>query len=207
MRIRFESTIDSVIAFHRFHYANSPSRRRQIWLLAALGPAVFIVILPLALVSTSAKLDADDPALWLIGVCDSVVMLAISIGWIFFVRWFMSWHLVRTARTLLAEGPNKIMLGWREMELVNGRLVVNAELIQRIVDLRAIHKIVSDGNYTYVYTDSLFAYTIPMRLYPEAEYRQFIAELREAWENREIALPPDGDSSKPRQVDERIVER
>jgi hypothetical protein len=51
----------------------------------------------------------------------------------------------------------------------------------------------------------IVAYMILMRLYPEAEYWQIVAQLRDAWDNRETALPPDEGS--PRHADDRIVER
>lgn len=177
-------------------------------MLSLLLPGTLAVLLAFATLVFSVTLqEANDPPLWFSSLCIGVQFLAVSIGWIFFVRWFASRSIVRTARRLLAEGPNRNMVGWREMELVNGRLFVNAQFLQSTLDLRGIHKIVSDGDYTYVYTDSIFAYTIPMRLYPEAEYRQFVAELREAWENRESAIPPNADSPQSVHVDDRIVER
>ena len=207
MRIRFESTIDDLVAFHRFHYANSPSWRRQVWLRSLLVPGALAVMFAWMMLTPSDRLqEANDPPMWIYSPCVGVPLIALSIVWIFFVRWFSGWSLVRTVRKLFAEGPNRISIGWREMELVNGWLTVNTELLKSSLDLRAIHKIVSDGNYTFVYIAAVNAYFIPMRLYPEAEYRQFVAELRDAWENREIAIPPDGGPPQPRNLDERIVE-
>ena len=73
------------------------------------------------------------------------------------------------------------------------------------LDVRAIDKIVSDGDYTFVYIASIQAYVIPMNLYPEEEYRAFVAELREAWEHRDEAAkePPPGKAF----ADDRIVEQ
>jgi len=48
------------------------------------------------------------------------------------------------------------------------------------------------------------AYIIPMQLYPEEEYREFVAELRAAWENRGVPVPAE---ESPRTVDERIIRR
>jgi hypothetical protein len=83
------------------------------------------------------------------------------------------------------------LLGWREMELVNNRLFVNTELLQSNLDLRAFEKIVSNGDYPFVYIASVSAYIIPMDGYAEEEFREFVADLREAWENRGITIPPD----------------
>ena len=46
-----------------------------------------------------------------------------------------------------------------------------------------------------------------MNLYPEDEYLEFVAELREAWENRDAPRPVEEPAPPRRQPDERIVER
>jgi hypothetical protein len=74
------------------------------------------------------------------------------------------------------------------MELVNHRLVTETKWIFTRMDLRAIEKIVTDGDYTFVYIASIQAFIIPMNLYPEEEYREFVAELRDAWERRDEAV-------------------
>ena len=65
---------------------------------------------------------------------------------------------------------------------------------------RAIEKIVGDGNYTFVYIASVSAYMIPMNRYPEDEYGEFVAELREAWDD-------DTPKLAKRPVDEGIIEK
>ena len=81
----------------------------------------------------------------------------------------------RNVRRFLAEGSNRTLLGWRELALVHGRLILKSELVESSLDLRTIEKIVHGGNYTYVYISSITAYMIPMNLYPEDEYREFVA--------------------------------
>lgn len=186
MKIRFETTIEDVIAFQRFHYANSPAWRRQVWTQSLLLPVVLVVFLALIVLSIVLA-TRDDPGpnlLWVVPLfAFGIPFLVISIGWVFFIRWFLNRALGRNTRKFLAEGSNRIMFGWREMELVDGRLFVNTELVQTNLDLRAIEKIVSNGDYTFVYIASMSAYMIPMD-YPDEEFREFVAELREAWDNR-----------------------
>ena len=45
VRIRFETTIDDVIAFQCYHSANSPAWRRQVWTQSLLGPAIGLAML------------------------------------------------------------------------------------------------------------------------------------------------------------------
>jgi hypothetical protein len=110
-------------------------------------------------------------------------------------------------RKFLAEGSNRTLVGWREMELVNGRLVVKTELFETVMDLRAIYKIVANDEFTFLYYSSITAYLIPMNLYPEDEYREFVAELREAWDNREAPRPSEEPEERARPSDARIAEK
>jgi hypothetical protein len=210
VKIRFETTIDDVIAFNRFHFAHSPAWRKQVWKQTLMVPATLLALFVLFHLIAGNGPEHFHAMLrfgWL-ELTIAIFFLSVSILWAIYVRWFLNWSLGRNTRKFLAEGSNRVMFGWREMELVNGRLILNTELIQSSLDLRASEKIVSHGEYTYVYIAAASAYIIPMSLYPEEEYREFVAELREAWDNRASPLPMDDEDVTPRrQPDERIVER
>jgi hypothetical protein len=201
VKIRFETTVENSIAFLRFHHANSPTSRRQRLLLAAVLPLGMAVVLFWPLVG---ELAWEDPEILFVKYLFSGIFLAgISSAWILAIRWIQNLAMEYNLRRLMAEGSNRTMLGWREMELRDGRLLMNTELIQCSIDLRAIERIVGNEQYVFVYIASIQAYVIPMNLYPEEEYRQFVAELREAWENRDqLRHEP-----TPRRPDERIVEK
>jgi len=212
VKIRFETTIDDVIAFNRFHFAHSRTWRRQVWTQCLIGPAIFVGLflliwmtrqIPDGVAAGQMPPDEDLGFFYLLG---AVIAIA-SIIWVVVLRWYMNWTLGRNTRKFLAEGSNRVMFGWREMELVDNRLVLKTELVHSSLDLRAIEKIVGNEQYTYVYIAAAQAYMIPMDLYPEDEYRQFVAELREAWENRAAPRPVEEPDSSPRHADERIVER
>lgn len=206
MKIRFETTIDDVMAFNRFHMANSPTWRRQVWTQSLIIPGVFALLF-FFLFFVSDVGQAINVVMW----PTAIMLVIVSIGSVVFVRWFMSSSLDSNTRKFLAEGRNRIMFGWREMELVNNRLVLKTELMESSLDLRAIEKIVRDENYTFVYIASVSAYMIPMTLYPEDEYREFVAHLIEAWENREAPRPAenriDEREERPRPADVRITEK
>ena len=200
MKIRFETKIDNIIAFNRFHFANSPAWRRQLWTQTLLMPVVAGVLFLFAFVVLNPIDDADLFLRFL-----GIFLLLLSIGWVFFIRRHLNGSLERNTRKYLSEGSNDSILGWREMELVNNRLIVNLKLIDSSYDLRAIERIVGDDQYTFVYIGAVQAFIIPMQLYPEDEYRQFVAELSEAWENREAPRPTE-EAEPASQPDERIVE-
>jgi hypothetical protein len=207
MKIRFETTIDDVIAFNRFHFTNSPAWRKQLWIQSLCLPVFLALVLAMVVVVNTSAPGSNLRGLLLMSVCIGTAWLATSIGWVVMIRWYMNRVLMRNARKFLAEGSNRTMLGWREMEIVGGRLVLHTELLDVSMDLRAIERIVGNDEYTFVYIASVSAYMIPMDVSPEEECREFVAELREAWENCAAPLPADVDTRYRGQAHEGIVEK
>ncbi len=207
MKIRFESTIEDWVAFNRFHHANSPTTRRQWFQFFAMVP-ILLALAGLAGIWITFGAFREDPVICaILWAWAGAMGVGASIAWFFISRRYWASLLERNVRKLFAEGSNRSLLGWREMELVSGRLILKTELLHASMDLRAIERIASTDEYTYVYVASTSAYIIPMNLYPEDEYRQFVEDLRAAWENRGIAQPPVEEAPKRAQPDERIVER
>lgn len=198
MKIRFEITIDDIVAFNRFHFQNSPAFRRQVWTQMLMVPVIIAGLYFLIYLNRDPFDDMGEFP-WIFAMAWVVISLAWAVG----IRWQIYQSLGKNTRKFLAEGSNRIILGWREMELTNRRLIIRTELTDSSFDLRAVEKIVHNEDYTFVYIASIQAYIIPMNLYPEDEYRAFAAELREAWENRDAPTPTD----KPLSGDVRITER
>jgi hypothetical protein len=207
MKIRFETTIDDVIAFNRFHFTNSPAWRKQLWIQSLWLPVFLALVLAMVIVVNASAAGFNLRNSLVMSVCIGTVWLAGSAGWVLFIRWHLNRGLMRNARKFLAEGSNRSLHGWREMEIVKGRLVLHTELLDISMDLRAIERIVGNDAYTFVYIASVSAYMIPMDVYPEEEYREFVAELREAWENRAAPMPADEDAPIRRNASEGIVEK
>jgi hypothetical protein len=210
VKIRFETTIEDLVAFNRYHFANSPIWRKQIWLRSLLLPGIVgLVLLVYYATNTRRGFDGgpgNDPTLGL-EFSTFGVFLFFSVAWVLFLRWRMSAALDSNTRKLLAEGTNRAIFGWHDLELVGNRLVMNSELIHSSIDLRAIEKIVGNEQYTFIYIASAEAYIIPMQLFPEDEYSAFVAELRQAWDKRHA--PPLEKANEPSLCppDVRIIER
>jgi hypothetical protein len=191
--IRFETTIDHLVAFNRFHYLNSPMWRRQRLVQSLVVPAlaagiVFIlwtVVHEEPFRPAAARNIASNARLLMVGLAVAAIVS------FFVVRWRATANLESSVRKLLAEGSNRAVLGWCDMALAGNRLTVKREWIESSFDLRAVQKIAQTDEFTFVYVSSVNAIVIPMRLFPEDEYRDFVAELLEAWENRD-APPPAG---------------
>jgi hypothetical protein len=183
VKIRFESKQDDLIAFSMYHHTNSPASRRQRWFMYAIIPALFCIFGGMSLLESVRRGIVDEVA-FVIACCMYVIFATVaSIAAYFLARWYWKLQFTRALRKLFAEGSNRNLFGWRELELANNRLLLKTELMDSSLDLRAIERIVTTDDYTFVYIASVSAYIIPMNLYPEDEYRKFVAELRAAWEN------------------------
>jgi hypothetical protein len=87
VKIRYESTIDHLVALNRYHYANSPTFRRQRLLAYWFVPAL---ILLLALVMTMSEFAANMPGprlpplvlIW--GLC-----VFAAVAYSLFARWLI----------------------------------------------------------------------------------------------------------------------
>ncbi len=189
MKIRFDTTIDDLIAFNRFHVENSPLLRRQRLVFSLMVPAILLVVAMFTAFINIDSIMENSVKNLVVATAVGILGLPFCIGWYFFSRWQWTTNMERNTRKMYEEGNNRTVLGWREMELVGNRLILKMELIDSSIDLRAINKIVGNDEFTYLYISSNLAYFIPMNLYPEEEYRQFVAELREAWKRRDESRP------------------
>jgi hypothetical protein len=183
MSIRFQTTIDHLIAFNRFHLENSPAWRGQQFIQSTLWSILVLswsVLLFVTVVPRQVVVDNHVLTIVLIVTC-----LGLAIGTFFFIRWRMTANSEWIMRKLLAEGSNRTILGWCEVSLTGNRLFVKRELLDGSFELRAIEKVATTDDYAFVYVSSVSAVVIPLRLFPEDEYRDFVNELLEAWRNRE----------------------
>src|SRR5690242_13684717 len=74
MKIRFETSLDDVVAFNRFHLRNSPAWRKQVWFQMLIVP-VFLGGL-LLFVGMSVE-DAAERRVFLLGAGILVVMISL----------------------------------------------------------------------------------------------------------------------------------
>jgi hypothetical protein len=150
VKIRFQTTIDDIIAFNRFHFANSGVFRRQILTQMLLVPGILFFLLLLGYWNLDPFADGEFFLMFF-----GIPLIVLSVIWAVGIRWYMMYSLGNNTRKLLAEGTNRIMLGWRELELRDNRLHLTSELLESSIDLRAIDRIVGNDDYTFVYIASV----------------------------------------------------
>ena len=96
------------------------------------------------------------------------------------------------------EGSNRAVLGRCDLPLWKPFGHEKREWMDSSVDLRAIQKIAQTDDYAFVYISSVNAIVIPLNRFPEDEYRDFVADLLEAWENRDAPRPTEAPDERIR---------
>src|SRR5437588_2608321 len=115
MKIRYENTLEDIVAFNRYHFAHSPALQTQRVAVAVVAWALPVaLVVPVLLAWFSAPRQGDN-----IGLAIEVVLLAVLLGfvgllaffWAWIVRRVFAWSIDWQTRRLLKEGANKGLLG------------------------------------------------------------------------------------------------
>jgi hypothetical protein len=166
MRIRYENSIEDLVAFNRYHCNHSPTVRRArllamcFWMAVALGAGAAVALI------------AKEPVVGAAGVIGAVVGLLLTPG--AFRR-----QTDRAVRRLLKEGANKAVLGSHELELVGDELVERTPFGETRMRIEAVERVVSDGGYTFIYVSAVGAHVIPHSAVSEGDPAAFVKTLRQ----------------------------
>lgn len=168
MQIRFENRLEDVLAFNEYHHAASATAQRaRLWTLV-------MVALAGVLMSILVTLQERTPVPLAVGA------VLVPLGLVLLNRYY-SVNLRRVSRRLMSEGANKALYGWHELELDGDQLTKRSLYVTSIMDLRLIEKIVERDDYAFIYISAISALVVPRRDVPEADYEEFLEELRERW--------------------------
>jgi hypothetical protein len=166
MQLRFENRLEDMLAFNRYHASSSAAMRRaqrRPLLLVAVGWFACVCFLARAVRSIVPLLVG------MVFIAAALVLLA------FLTRWRMR----RLTRQLYAEGSNKGLYGWHELELSGDQLTKRSLYLTTIMDLRLIERIAETPQYAFIYYSAVNAIVLPRRDVTDAEYHDFIDELRD----------------------------
>ncbi len=202
MQIRFETTIDDVLALRRIEFRASLAWRivTSFMMLALIFGIGLLWILFMRLMD---ELGGLLP--WILAsILASATLLAV--GYSELVPKMANWACDQATRKSMTGVACRSMLGWHELDLVDGYLLARSELMDCKFDMRAIEKIVGDGEHMFVFVASGPTFIIPLTLYPERQFHEFVAELRDTRENGFAGPPTVVRAERLPGVDERIEE-
>ena len=171
MEAHIDISPDDLIAFNLFHYANSPTLRRQ-RLLLGFGLPIILVALWLLLVITSDEPAERAKRLWLI------LFLPLLYHVVFFRR--LRKRIAKQVTKLLAEGENKNALGKHTTSISPQGLTSKGQFSEEKHSWQAIERIAETPDYAFLYVGAVSAIIIPKRTF-SAEFGvdEFVARAKE----------------------------
>jgi hypothetical protein len=172
MKIRYDNTLDDMVAFNRFHVAHSPALRSQRTVQAILAWLIPSVATTPWIFAVSQWVDFDDVAgvsifYFVIGLAITAIVL-----WARHIRRRIGTSIDRCARRMYREGANKGMLTTHELELTPTSLIERTEFGETTTKLVAVV-----GDYTFIYLTALTAHVIPRQAVSVGDYETFVAAI------------------------------
>jgi hypothetical protein len=167
VKIRYEITVDDLLAFACYH-ANRSLRR------SGKGAIVGGVVATLGLIAVTTAL-MGQPAV--------MVMLPLAAVPVFFIfgMLYKAGFRPNNQRTLRRQYEQLLprgATGPHEMELVEDGLVQRTPYSELRTPIEDVYGIRSDGERTFIYTGPASAYVIPHRSIPETELESFVEAIR-----------------------------
>ena len=171
MEAHIDISPDDLIAFNLFHYANSPTLRRQ-RLRLGFGLPMILVALWLLLVIASDEPAERARGLW------PVLFLPLLYHVVFFRR--LRKRIAKQVNKLLSEGENKNDLGKHTISISPEGLVSKGQFSEEKRSWQAIERIAETPDHAFFYVSSTSAIIIPKRTF-SAEFGvdEFVARARE----------------------------
>lgn len=169
VRIRFDLTLDDIVAFNRIYCASSPAVRRQ-----RFYAVCFAVVSGIASSASLAIVTGDALMLVTGGVAATVALL--------WVPGMLRRNTDRLVRQMYREGQNQANCCAHELEIVDGALVERTPSGESRFRLSAISRIVSDDRYTLAYLSPAAAVIIPRHAVTVGDSEAFVAALHRLWE-------------------------
>lgn len=166
MKIRFDLTMDDLLAFNRYHFMNSPAYRSSL----IVGMAM-VSILPLGL-TLFLIYNGRLPRLPVIAFGCGLTLFSMF-G---FYRRFPS-AIDRTTRRMF--GNDQSLFGPHELEIEDEWLVERTDINASRQAWRGIQKIVETDDYVFIYLSAATAHVIPKAAVTSGDLPAFMTRARD----------------------------
>jgi hypothetical protein len=177
MKIRFDNTVEDIVALNRYLYAHSPAFRLQRVALAILVcalPAALVVPVLLASFEAEGVGDFVDLA---VRVIILVIGFLIAIPWAWIVRRLFAWSINWQVHRLFREGENRGILGSHELELTATGLIERTAYNETATKLEAVERVVDAGEFTIIFLSAVSGHVIPRHAVTEGDYDHFAGAI------------------------------
>jgi hypothetical protein len=169
VNIRYEVTIDDLVAFTFYHSGRSPAGRR-----AWIGGLVWQTLAAAGLFLVVAALVGKEAALGIL------ILAAVSICFILAFLWKLGFrpNTERFARQLCESGLPRGAVGPHELELTERGLEDRTPYSALRTPLGDLQGVASDGERTFIYIGPAMAHVIPHRAVSGRDLAAFVEAVR-----------------------------
>jgi hypothetical protein len=185
--IRYDVTLDDLVAFNEFHWLRSGEAVRKRQKGAPVGALVVGIVYWLMLSMLSLMLQSTF-GLWLSPVLALVVAA--------FVFWRMrrstpKWPkwMQRRVRNMYSTGANKATLGEHVVKADNSGLFNTTAYSTTQFAWGALEKIETHGDYTYLYISAVQAIVVPHTRILEGDFAKFLMAVRAHYKADQKLIP------------------
>lgn len=168
MLIRYNITMDDLVAFNLYHFTRSP-------FIKGINYGVMIVVAMLIVLGFSfASISSGEPIAAILGVIFAALFCVIY-QWMWPAS--LDWHV----RRLLSEGHTKGMLGPHELEIDPQGIIERTDMNESRTAWRGVDRIVETEDYAFIYISAIMAHVIPKHATTTDDPTAFIARARAWW--------------------------
>ena len=148
MQVRYENTMEDLIAFNLFHLRTSPHMQRSIWINTWAIPVLA------ALAGAVVALNTHN-VVW------AVWAFLFAVLYVLIYRKLSAHLMDRSIRALLTEGSNEAVLCEHALEVTPAGLVERTPVSEATTAWQAIQRIEDTDRFTFIYTQVTHAHVVP----------------------------------------------
>lgn len=173
MEIQFETTIDDLIAFNKYHYANSSTFQKQKKRDTIILPIIIFVLL----ITLYALIQSWEILLF------GLIFLSL---YIFFILRAYKSGIYKNVKKIIEEQDTKGTIGKHILKINEDGLTEITEVNERKDKWSGVQKIVVDNDHAFIYVGTLQAHVIPKGRIIEGNFDEFIERAESYWGNTQF---------------------
>lgn len=171
LSVTFTSTLDDMVAFNKYHFANSPSSRRAramtIWGFAA------------TLVLMMGIMSAIEGTYFHV-ICGTIIAAA----YIPYARWRYQVSLRKTVERLYMEGVSKGSPRSHTIRILDDGILETTAVGDYKTLWAGVERVVQDSGYIYIYVGPVQAHVIPVNRIEAGDLPAFVSRLNQEMRKR-----------------------
>lgn len=175
MTVEYEMTPDDWVAFNLYHHRRSPTARRRylrswffaagVWLLGCLA------------LWHLADRGRGTPLQTFLALLPLFIAVPIYLVW---YPWAYRRNLRRTVAGMVSEGRNRRLFGRHRVTISPRGIAECGEFGESTTAWQAVERVVSAGEYAYVYLNAVAAIVVPRRAFADPEeFDKFVRTAQE----------------------------